>query len=228
MRPVSRAATRLLIVACGLAAPAQLPAQLVVERAELTVQLEPESRTLFAKSKLVLANRGREPVKLIELVFPAPFGSRIWVEAVWEERGELPWTSDPVQPGAPRTLFTGLRKVLPSGKKRDVVVHYQIDLKEFDQPNSAVGLSLESAWLRGAGWYPLPAAFDAVPGELTLTVRLPKTWTLEALVPHRTLEDGTRLASYELHFGRLEPGQVILRARAPRSSESNPPERRKP
>jgi hypothetical protein len=214
MRPAPRTAARALLLALALAAPAPLRAQVEVERLELSVQLAPESRTVFAKSKLVLANRGRRPLKLVEFAFPAPFGSRVWVSAVWDERGELAWMSDPVEPGAPRALHTGFRKALPPGKKGTLLIHYEIDLKEFDDSEAAVGLHEDAAWLRGAGWYPLPAGAAAAP-EITLTVRLPKSWTVESPVGFRRIEEGTRLAGYEFHLQRVEAGQILLRAGGP-------------
>lgn len=212
-RPILRLA--LLLSGFWLLPPAPLAAQLRAERVELDVQIDPNLQALYVQAKLEIHNRGGKALDILELEFPAPLGSRLQVKTAWDEGGELAWRSDPVEETVPRPLRVVLRSPLAPGRKRLVVVSYELSLNGFAHPAAAAVVSEDSARLSTTGWYPWPRNSDpAAPQTLRLTVRLPKQWRVAAPTRLKKIREGTALAIYELEIKRVEPGRLVFQAGA--------------
>lgn len=220
--PTSRRSSRLffrlvlLLSGVWLLAPAvALAAPVRASRVELDVQIDPGFETLYVQAKLEVQNPNPRTVDILELQFPAPLASRLQVKTAWDYSGELNWRCDAVAEGAPRPLRVALRSPLAPGKKRLVVVSYQLSLKSLANPAGAAVVSEERARLLTTGWYPWPAAPEpTAPQTLRLTVRLPKQWRVTAPAGLKKLREGTALATYELEVKPVEPEHLLFEAGA--------------
>lgn len=204
----------LVLAAHLLLTPALAVAQVTVEKVELNVQLDPRFQAVYAKAKLVLRNHSGRSYDVLKFSFPAPLGSHVEVSSVWDREGDLAWRGDLTgKEEAEQVLLVVLRSALAPGKKRVLVVSYDVNLGGSNATDAPVVISSKGARLLTTGWYPLPTGSDpAVPGRLRLAVRLPKEWQVTAPVKLKRLRNGTALASYELRLETIEPGEVLLRA----------------
>lgn len=212
-RPRRSRLAGLFLVLAALAAPAPAAAQLVIERVELTVRIEPRFQALYTKAKYLFRNRSYQDIDTFEFEFPASLAARVTLNTVWDRGGELPWRLDPAEEGATRLLLVALRAPLEPRKSLIVVVSYDLALEGFEAADKSLFVSPDGARLPTTGWYPLPAgSAQALPEALRLAVRLPREWPVEAPAKLKRISDGTLLAAYELELPHLRPDQLLFRA----------------
>jgi hypothetical protein len=214
-----RAALTLLLFLLASLQTASLPVtptSLLTKHVVLDVQLDPPGRAFYISAKILLRNQGSQTVGILELVFPAPLGSHTTTTAVWDEKGELAWRSDPVEESDPRMLRVALRSPLKRGDEILLGLNFETTLEKFSAANAPALMSGEAARLATTGWYPLPDAPDSnAPRQLRLVVRLPKEWRASSPVKLRKVLERAHLASYELKLDHVEAGQILFRAWAP-------------
>jgi len=186
-----------------------------VERLELDARIYPTGPALFAKANMVLRNRDRMPVELVDFEIPAPLGARTTVENVWDRNGQLAWRSDAVEAGQPLAITVALRLPLSPGDRQRIVIAFAIRLEGLDAAAPAHA-SARSAQLSMAGWYPTLAGADvSMPEWIRCTVRLPKDWSVEGIVRPKRVLVGEASASYEMTIKGAPPNAVLFRATAP-------------
>lgn len=205
----------LFLAALVLASPAAPASPVEIERVDLNVHLDPRFQALYATAKLVLRNRGEEPLNILEFAFPGPLGARVTCRGVWDREGELGWRFDPAEEDSSRKLLVALRSPFKPGKKLVLGVSYEASLAGLTAPNAPALVSSQRARLLTTGWYPLLArSHTVVPRALRLVVRLPKECQVRAPVKLKKIANGTTLASYELTLKHIEPETVVFRAEA--------------
>lgn len=189
---------------------------LMTKRVVLNVRLDPPWQAFYVSAKILLRNQGPQTIDILKLVFPAPLGSRTKTTAVWDEKGELAWRSDPVEESQNRTLLVSLRSPLERGDEILLGLNFETTLEEFSGADSPASVSAASAHLATTGWYPLPdASGSAAPRQLLLVVRLPRDWQVSSPVKLHKFAEQSLLASYELKLKQVEAGQTLFRAWAP-------------
>lgn len=186
-----------------------------VERLELDARIDPSGPALYAKANMVLRNRSRAPVELVEFQLPAPLGARTVVENVWDRNGQLAWRSDAVEADQPLAITVALRLPLPPGDRQRIVISFAMKLEGLAPPTAAQ-VSAQSARLATSGWYPaLADAGAAQPEWIRLTVRLPKDWRVEGATKPKRVLVGEASASYEITLQHLTPDALLFAATAP-------------
>lgn len=216
MRPAAALAVSFLLAGLFPAAPAAQTAPVEVERLELTVRVDPAYQALYARAAFFLRNRTYGSPDVLEFDFPAALADRVRLGSVWDRNGELGWRADEVTADGVRRLRVQARAPLFPGKKLVVVVTYDLELEGFAAADDGLLVSRDVVRLPAAGWYPQLVDAAAPPRALRLTARLPKDWQVQAPGKLKRLNDGTALASYEFDLKEGRPGDVLLRAGAPR------------
>ena len=190
-----------------------------VERLELDARLDPSGPALYAKANMVLRNRSRAPVELVEFQLPAPLGARTTVENVWDRNGQLAWRSDSVEADQPLAITVALRLPLAPGDRQRIVVSFAMKLEGLESP-AAAQVSAQSARLATSGWYPALAGSEpALPEWIRLTVRLPKDWRVEGATRPKRVMEGTASSSYEVTLGHMTPDALLFGATAPSAAK---------
>ena len=194
---------------------AEAAAPVVVERLELDARLDPSGPALFAKANMVLRNRSRAPIDLVEFQLPAPLGAQTVVENVWDRNGQLAWRSDPVEASQPLSITVALRLPLSPGDRQRIVVSFATKFEGLTVP-AAAQVSRQTARLATTGWYPaLVSPESAAPQWIRLTVRLPKDWTVEGPTKPKRVLEGAATASYEITLAQVTPDGLLFRGTAP-------------
>lgn len=186
-----------------------------MERLELDARIDPTGPTLYAKANLVLRNRERTPVELVDFEIPAPLGARTTVENVWDRNGQLAWRSDAVEATQPLAITVALRLPLAPGDRQRIVIAFAIQLEGLSAPAPAQ-VSARRAQLAMSGWYPALAGSEAtMPEWIRVTVRLPKDWQVEGIVRPKRVLEGEASASFEMTIKGAPVNAVLFRATAP-------------
>lgn len=219
MRRAALGSLLLLFAVLGVTSLPAADGSLATKRVVLNVRLDPPWQAFYTSAKILLHNQGPQSIDILELVFPAPLGCHTKTTAVWDEKGELAWRSDPVEESDDRTLLVSLRSRLKRGDEILLGLNFETTLEQFSATNSPAMVSAQSAHLDATGWYPLPVGSGAGPPRtLRLVVRLSKDWQVSSPVKLHKFAEHTLLASYELNLKQVEAGQTIFRAWAPDST----------
>lgn len=215
-----------LLLCAAAQGVAQEPAEenIVAEKAELTVQLDPEQQAIYGKVILSLRNVSQKVREKLTLRFSSPLAPGIAVKLVWDRDEDLPWRRLRAQEtGGEYLLQLSLTRPLKPGGRILVGVSFELYFERIPAPGPVASITGGEARLAVAGWYPMPLANrELLPAQVRMAVRLPKLWKASSPAGLKRRRDGTLLALYELRWkkpkaGNADPDMVLFQARAPSS-----------
>ena len=204
------------------------PGNIVMEKVDVTVRLDPQKRALYGTMVLSVRNMSEDTLEGLTFRFPSPLAPGVVVTRVWDREDELPWRRLRRQEKEGEFLLqVPLAKPLRSYQKILIGLSYDLRLDRLPATNAFVRLTYREARLSAAGWYPLlTRSPQRLPQRIRMVLRIPKEWHATSPFRLKREKEATLLVDYDLKWDpaqpdNADPGMVLFEARAPASPEGS-------